>query len=296
MADSEIMERITAAAEKLNGIYQNPELMGKTRYGALPDRQEIVEIIGLVRKVLFPGYIGGEEAESVPPMFFTQRTVALIYEKLFRQICLALMHGKDGESEPDRAKEIALRVIEGLPRIQEQLFLDVEAGFQGDPAAGSKEELILSYPGVYAILVYRIAHILYEENVPLIPRIMSEFVHGETGIDINPGAQIGEYFFIDHGTGVVIGETTKIGDHVKIYQGVTLGALSTRKGQDLAGVKRHPTIEDNVVIYANATILGGDTEIGANSVIAGNTFVTESVPANSRVAALMPKLHMETRD
>ena len=183
-----------------------------------------------------------------------------------------------------------LQIFEQLPEVQEMLLKDVQAGFDGDPAAKSKEEIIFSYPGFLAIYVYRLAHILYLEEVPFIPRIMTEYAHDHTGIDINPGATIGEYFFIDHGTGVVIGETTTIGNNVKLYQGVTLGALSTRKGQQLSGVKRHPTIEDNVTIYSNSSVLGGETVIGENTIIGGNTFITESIPANSKVSAKSPEL------
>ena len=167
---------------------------------------------------------------------------------------------------------------------------DLQAGFDGDPAAKSKEEIIFSYPGFLAIYVYRLAHILYTSEVPFIPRIMTEYAHSSTGIDINPGATIGEYFFIDQGTGVVIGETTTIGNNVKLYQGVTLGALSTRMGQQLANVKRHPTIGDNVTIYSNSTVLGGETVIGENTIIGGNTFITESIPANTKVSAKSPEL------
>ena len=174
--------------------------------------------------------------------------------------------------------------LEKLPHIQDLLLKDVQAAFDGDPAALSKEDIIFSYPGFFAVSVYRIAHELYVMDVPMIPRIMSEYAHSGTGIDINPGAEIGEYFFMDHGTGIVIGETTKIGNHVKLYQGVTLGALSTRKGQALRGVKRHPTIEDNVTIYSNASVLGGETVVGEGSVIGGSAFVTESVPKNGRVS------------
>ena len=170
------------------------------------------------------------------------------------------------------------------------LLKDIQAGFDGDPAAKSKEEIIFSYPGLFAIYVYRVAHELYKMDVPFVPRIMTEYAHGKTGIDINAGAQIGEYFFIDHGTGIVIGETTNIGNNVKLYQGVTLGALSTRSGQLLANVKRHPTIEDNVTIYSGATILGGKTVIGADSVIGGNVFITESVPAGAKVTLKNPEL------
>ena len=172
---------------------------------------------------------------------------------------------------------------------------DVDAGYDGDPAAKDKESVIFSYPGLYAIFVYRVAHELYLRRVPLIPRIMTEYAHSRTGIDINPGATIGEYFFIDHGTGVVIGETTEIGDHVKLYQGVTLGALSTRKGQALRDVKRHPTIEDNVTIYANSTILGGETVIGHDSVIGGNAFITDSVDENTKASIEKPKVILKTK-
>jgi len=171
-----------------------------------------------------------------------------------------------------------------LPKIRESLATDVEAAFDGDPAASGKEEIIISYPGIYAISVYRLAHELYLFNIPMLPRIMTEYAHSLTGVDIHPGAQIGNYFFIDHGTGIVIGETTVIGEHVKIYQGVTLGALSTRGGQSLKGKKRHPTVEDNVTIYSGASIFGGDTVIGKNSVLGSNVFVTESVPEDSRLS------------
>ena len=182
-----------------------------------------------------------------------------------------------------RVDEVCLNFFERLPELQRTLLTDVQAAFDGDPAAQSKEEIIFSYPGFFAIFVYRIAHELYVQNVPLIPRIMTEYAHSGTGVDINAGATIGDYFFIDHATGVVIGETTIIGDHVKIYQGVTLGALSTRAGQKLAGVKRHPTIEDNVTIYSNASVLGGETVVGEGAIIAGSAFVTESIPAGARV-------------
>lgn len=171
-----------------------------------------------------------------------------------------------------------------IPLIREYIDTDVQAAFDGDPAAFNKDEIIFSYPGLYAIMVYRIAHQLHILHVPLIPRIMTEFAHGKTGIDIHPGAEIGKYFFIDHGTGIVIGETTEIGDNVKIYQGVTLGALSTRGGQSLKSKKRHPTIQDNVTIYSGASILGGETVIGKDVVIGGNVFITKSISAGAKVS------------
>ena len=171
-----------------------------------------------------------------------------------------------------------------IPRIREYIESDLQAAFDGDPAASSKEEIILAYPGLMASSINRIAHKLYLLGVPVLPRIMTEYAHSETGIDIHPGATIGKYFFIDHGTGVVIGETAVIGENVKIYQGVTIGALSTREGQKLSGIKRHPTIEDHVTIYAGASILGGETVIGKNAVIGGNAFITSSIPADTRVS------------
>ena len=202
------------------------------------------------------------------------------------QIARALAHRKAPKKPKgsiyEESEHLALDFIAKRTLFRETLLKDAKAGFDGDPAAHSIDEVILAYPGFLAILVYRLAHALYEENIPLLPRLMSEYAHSKTGIDIHPGATIGEYFFIDHGTGLVIGETVHIGAHVKLYQGVTLGALSTRKGQGLAGKKRHPTIEDNVTIYAGATILGGETVIGKNAVVGGNTFIMESVAPNSK--------------
>ena len=180
--------------------------------------------------------------------------------------------------------------------IREYIETDLLAAYDGDPAAGCFEEIILAYPGLMAITVYRLAHELYLLRVPVIPRLMTEYAHSETGIDIHPGATIDKYFFIDHGTGIVIGETSVIGKNVKIYQGVTIGALSTRGGQKLSGKKRHPTIKDNVTIYAGASILGGETEIGENTVIGGNTFITSSVPANTRVSMKNPEMEYRTHD
>jgi serine O-acetyltransferase len=264
----------------------------------LPRRSEIIEIIDEVRRILFPGFFGRENTAYVSLHDFAGSTLAMVYEKLFKQIRIALLYqerGKQIEGVEDKAEQLTLRFLDALPELQRMIYLDIEAELAGDPAASSKEEIIFSYPGIYAISVYRMAHVLYELKVPYIPRIMTEHAHGKTGIDINPGAKIGEHFFIDHGTGIVVGETTVIGNHVKIYQGVTLGALSPVKGQALSGVKRHPTIEDNVVIYSNTTILGGETVVGKNSVVAGNTFVTESIPEGTRVSAYVPELRIRKR-
>ena len=252
--------------------------------------------------MLFPGYFGPEMlSPSTSPTYFIGQALIDIEAVLREQLILALTYTSDerddlisdgsphclgcgSEAICQQVADICTAFFDELPAIQRVLLTDVQALYDGDPAAGSKEEVIFTYPGLYAIYVYRIANVLYRLGVPIIPRVMTEIAHSSTGIDIGAGATIGEYFFIDHGTGVVIGETTVIGQHVKLYQGVTLGALSTRGGQRLAGVKRHPTIEDNVTIYSNASVLGGETVIGEGSVIAGSTFVTFSVPPHSRVS------------
>ena len=186
-------------------------------------------------------------------------------------------------------------MVTKLPQIARQVQMDLEATFDGDPAAGSREEILFSYPGLFAILVYRVAHELYRLHIPILPRMMSEYAHSHTGIDIHPGAQIGDYFFIDHGTGIVVGETTVIGDRVKLYQGVTLGALSTRDGHHSLPGKRHPTVEDDVTIYSGASILGGDTVIGRGSVVGGNAFLTSSVQKDTRVVIHAPETVFKSR-
>lgn len=293
-----IKEKIADAAKRLSDNYTRQEIFDVQIGERLPSESEIINILGEIRKVVFPGFFGDENSAYVNLENFAGSALAIIYEKLYMQIRTSLLYrGKRtrGVELDHEVEQLTLTFIDRLPAIQELLMKDVEAELAGDPAAGSKEEIIFSYPGLFTIFVYRVAHELYQMKVPYIPRIMTEYAHGKTGIDINPGAEIGEYFFIDHGTGIVIGETTIIGNHVKIYQGVTLGALSTRKGQELSGVKRHPTIEDNVVIYANTTVLGGDTVIGKNSIVAGNSFITESIPENTKVSTLIPELKIRTR-
>ena len=293
--ENDVKAVVAEMAEALNKNYSDQKLFDLSLGERLPQKDEIIDFVDELRKVTFPGFFGRENMAYANKEYFAGHKLSLIYDKLFRQIKVALSYKNDAKSYQEiteEAQEKALGFIRCIPEVQALLCKDVEAEYNGDPAANSREEIIFSYPGLFAIFVYRYAHVLYQMKVPFIPRIMTEYAHGETGIDINPGANIGEYFFIDHGTGIVIGETTDIGNNVKIYQGVTLGALSTRKGQQLSGVKRHPTIEDNVVIYANTTILGGETIIGANSVVAGNTFVTKSIPANTKVASTMPELEI----
>ncbi|MBP5752387.1 MAG: serine acetyltransferase [Treponema sp.] len=249
-----------------------------------PNRQNVVEILRDIISLIFPGFRTAEDIDCETLRFVTGQKVNRIISMLTREIKKALIYvTQDAEVSNchcfSLAKKTAQALIEEIPEIRRKVGLDVQAAFQGDPAAKSTEEVIVSYPGLEAIVIYRIARFLCVSGVPVIPRIMSEYAHGKTGIDINPGANIGESFFIDHGTGVVIGESCSIGNNVKIYQGVTLGALSVKK--ELMNTKRHPTIEDNVTIYANATILGGETVIGEGSTIGGNTWVTKSVPPHT---------------
>ncbi|MDE6024518.1 MAG: serine O-acetyltransferase [Lachnospiraceae bacterium] len=292
----DIKNKIACVADELNANYMEQNIFGMEASGEIPKRSEIIEVLEEIRRVIFPGYFGTENTSFVSLSSFAGNTIAVIYEKLYKQILIALSYKRKDDRTEEEAQNITCLFLDRLPAIQKLLYKDVEAELEGDPAANSKEEIIFSYPGIFSIFVYRIAHELYLLKVPFIPRIMTEYAHGKTGIDINPGATIGEYFFIDHGTGIVIGETTVIGNNVKLYQGVTLGALSTREGQLLSGVKRHPTIEDNVVIYANTTVLGGETVIGQNSVVAGNSFVTESIPPNTKVSVHIPELKMKIRN
>lgn len=284
---------ILKAVEALTEHYKKEDLFYSKSGKKLPSRSAIIEVVKDLRSVIFPGYFEIDSSSGIFPEHYVGYRLNHLYDRLKEQIEIAILYHTTTETEADisaRAEQICADFFEKLPWIQEMLLKDIQAGFDGDPAAKSKEEIIFSYPGVFAIYVYRVAHELYKEKVPYIPRIMSEYAHNKTGIDINPGAVIGEYFFIDHGTGVVIGETTEIGNNVKLYQGVTLGALSTRQGQQLADVKRHPTIGDNVTIYSNSSVLGGQTIIGENTIIGGNTFITESIPANTKVNAKSPEL------
>jgi serine O-acetyltransferase len=252
----------------------------------LPSQQHIVNISLTLQMILFPGYYDTGAVEEAALPYVTGERVAWVYKHLSQEIhrCMCFECDQCGESVSDcaiRARDTAMELLCEVPNIRALLQLDVEAAVAGDPAANSENEVILAYPSLAAISVHRVAHFLYERNVPLLPRIMSEYIHHRTGIDIHPGAKIGRSFFIDHGTGVVIGETTVIGDRVKLYQGVTIGALSVTR--EMRGTKRHPTIEDDVTIYAGATILGGDTVIGRGSVIGGNVWLVKSIPPYCKV-------------
>lgn len=258
----------------------------------------IIDVLEKVRYVVFPGYFEYKNLNGDFVEYHMGELLNDIYYLLKKQIAKALSHTEDGHTvqekeAQERAEEIAVAFLKRIPALREMLATDVQAAYDGDPAAFNTEEVIFSYPGVFAITVNRIAHELHVMGVPLIPRIMTEYAHNLTGIDIHPGAVIGSYFFIDHGTGVVIGETTEIGSHVKIYQGVTLGALSTRGGQSLRHTKRHPTLEDNVTVYSGASILGGQTTIGEGAVIGSNAFITSSVPRGTRVSIKNPELQFK---
>jgi serine O-acetyltransferase len=265
----------------------------------LPSKKVIIEVLEDLFTVLFPGYLGKEGITKVNIKYFLGTTLASIYTRLTNEVEKSLKYicRKITKCPHDvclkRAQVVVKELLEEIPEIREVLSGDIEAAYNGDPAAVSTEEVILSYPCVLAITTYRIAHELYLRGIPLIPRIMSEHVHSLTGIDIHPGAKIGKSFFIDHGTGVVIGETAEIGDNVKLYQGVTLGALSfpkDEKGQVIKGRKRHPTVGNNVVIYSGATLLGPDAVVGDNVVIGGNVWVTSPVASGTKITIARPNL------
>ena len=254
----------------------------------LPARENIARIVQGLDELIFPGFRENNDLDHSNLRLITAEKVNHLTRELIREVEKSLaFSGRMGKLNCGHggchaaAELIVESFFEELPAIRYALSLDMQANFRGDPAAKSYEEVILSYPGFLAITIHRLAHYFWKAQVPLIPRMMSELVHGSTGIDIHPGAEIGESFFIDHGTGVVIGETTVIGKNVKLYQGVTLGALSVRKEEGER--KRHPTIEDDVTIYSNATILGGETVIGYGSIIGGNVWITESVPPHTMV-------------
>ncbi len=293
-------QRLPDLAEKIIASCDDEACYSHIDYEPLHSETAVIDIIHRFREILFPGYFGRQKLDPANIKYNMGQSVSLLFDLLSDEVTHSIRHdclrydqscSNCGES----GHQIVLDVFEAIPKLRQVLATDVRAFFEGDPAAKSYDEIIFAYPGVFAIMVYRVAHLLYLKDVPLLPRIMSEQAHSVTGIDIHPGAEIGEYFVIDHGTGVVIGETTEIGKNVRIYQGVTLGALSLppNAGEQFRGKKRHPTIEDDVIIYSGATILGGDTIIGKRSVIGGNVWVTQSVPPDTRVIMETPKLIYE---
>ena len=296
------MHRLEKSIELLMKSYREYGLLNHSKGANLPSRESIEDVLHNLDELMFPGFREQVELDHNNIGLITGERINRLARELIREveksIGFALRLGRENDEFPTdyggihggcrAAAELVVEdFFEELPNIRALLALDLEAAFQGDPAALSSDEVILSYPGFQAITVHRIAHFFWTRQVPLIPRMMSEIIHGRTGIDIHPGAEIEGSFFIDHGTGVVIGETAIIGKNVKIYQGVTLGALSVNKKE--AGKKRHPTIEDNVTIYANATILGGKTVIGKGCVIGGSSWITHSIPPGSTIYAQTPE-------
>lgn len=281
-------------AENLHGIisdilkdYRQERIIDKMDVFCRPDKKVVIDILGKLVRIVFPGYF----KDNYYRVYSVENNLTMVIEDvaylLNKQIAIALGCTGEEKSEEEKnalAQEITLAFFRTIPKIRSYIELDVHATFEGDPAASSEAEIIYSYPGLYAITVHRLAHALHMLSVPVIPRIMSEYAHSHTGVDIHPGATIGRSFFIDHATGIVIGETTEIGEHVKIYQGVTLGALSTKGGRMLKDKKRHPTIEDYVTIYSGASILGGNTVIGKGAIIGGNAFITKSVAPGTQIS------------
>ncbi|MCQ2465203.1 MAG: serine acetyltransferase [Oscillospiraceae bacterium] len=292
--------RVNQIVQTILADYEDNRTINKTDLVNQPDKDAIIDIIEKLLKILYPGYYD----DGVYRFYSIKNNLSAAIEDIIyhlnKQIRTVLRYNAEllsdtDNSHEDMAENITYEFMEKIPQIRSYLETDVQAAFDGDPAASSRDEVILSYPGLYAISVYRIAHELFLLGVPMIPRIMTEHAHSITGIDIHPGASIGRYFFIDHGTGIVIGETTVIGEHVKMYQGVTLGGLSTSGGQKLKGVKRHPTIRDNVTLYSGSSILGGETVIEENVVVGGNAFITASVASDTRVSMKAPELQFKNR-
>jgi len=290
MADSDDKVPDATIAEQLVESYAADAPLAIAPGHELPSPREIEFAVTDLRELIFPGFSGGARpASGVSLKAHVEARLAGVRVRLNEQVYRGLHHrcraiGADCGACQEAAERITDGLVNGLPELRALLMTDVRAAFEGDPAATGADEVVFSYPGIAAICVYRMAHKLYQLGAAIVPRMMTELAHSETGIDIHPAATIGEGFFIDHGTGVVIGATAVIGNRVRIYQGVTLGALSlpTGKARQLASAKRHPTIEDDVIIYANATILGGETVIGRGAVIGGNSWITESVPARAR--------------
>ena len=296
-----ISERILKITESILDDYKKGRDIDKLDVFSQPDNEAVIDIVQRLLNILFPGYYRERNYKSYNDNSRISILIEDVLYNLIKQIKIALRFREEYADAPyevitDASQEIAFEFVSRIPKIREYVDTDMEAFFQGDPAAYNKEEIVLCYPGLLASTVNRLAHELFLLKVPLIPRMMTEYAHSRTGIDIHPGATIGKYFFMDHGTGIVVGETSIIGEHVKIYQGVTIGALSTRGGQSLRGAKRHPTIEDYVTIYAGASILGGETVIGHGAVIGGNAFITSSVGPGTRVSVKNQELEYRGGD
>jgi serine O-acetyltransferase len=291
-----IANQIENVVDTILRDYQQDRSVDKMDLFRHPDKDVIIDMVTKLLQIIYPGYFRDKRLRIYTARHNLSMLIEDVMYNLNKQITLVLETSMAPDSAEAEAQRISLEFFSRIPAVRALAQTDLEAAYDGDPAATSHDEIIFCYPGLFAITVYRLAHELYGLNVPMIPRIMTEYAHSLTGIDIHPGASIGDHFFIDHGTGIVIGETTVIGKYVKIYQGVTLGGLSTRGGQSLRGVKRHPTIEDNVTIYAGASILGGDTVVGKNSVVGANAFITASIPPCSTVTNQEQSLRISHRN
>lgn len=290
-------EQLSVVTEKIIESCHDPACFTHIDYEPIPSVESVIEILDRLREILFPGFFNRSRLNPVNVSYNMGQSVSVVYDMLVEQIANSVRHDcyryeKECADCQELAQQTTITFLETVPYLRTILARDVKANFDGDPSARSHDEIIFSFPGIKAIMIYRIAHVFYELEVPILPRTMTEYAHATTGIDIHPGAHIGEAFVIDHGTGVVIGETTQIGKNVRIYQGVTLGAhsLPADAGKRMKGVKRHPTIEDNVIIYSGATILGGNTTIGEGCVVGGNVWLTESVPSHTKVILEAPRL------
>ena len=301
-----LKEELPKLTDRIVRTYSEVGSINHLGHCPLPNYDVIISIIEDFKEVIYPGYRRRERLHLGNVTYHVGDLIDTLHDKLSGQIARALRHesGADDVCTPEddfeaKGQAIAMHTLEQVPDLRKVLALDVQAAYDGDPAAKGLDEIIFSYPGVEAVTIHRLAHLLYEQDVPLIPRMMAEWAHRTTGIDLHPGAKLGHHFFIDHGTGVVVGETTDIGNHVKLYQGVTLGALSfptDGEGNLIRGQKRHPTLEDNVVIYANATVLGGMTVIGHDSVIGSSVWLTRSVGPNTTVLLEKPRLRLRADD
>ena len=291
-----IEKQIENVVDSILQDYSGGRDIDKIEFLSQPDKDVVIDIIEKLRRIVFPGYFKDKNYRIYNAKHNLSMLIEDVMFHLNRQTTLVFQNaGEQAEAAQAHAQNVCLEFFNQIPQVRAMVQTDLQAAYDGDPAATGMAEIIFSYPGLFAITVYRLAHVLYTLNVPMLPRIMTEHAHSITGIDIHPGATIGKYFFIDHGTGIVVGETTVIGENVKIYQGVTLGALSTRGGQNLRGKRRHPTIENNVTIYAGASVLGGDTVIGRDSVIGSNAFITKSIPPCTTVTIKNLELQMSSR-
>ena len=289
-------KEIEALVDTILDDYKGDRDIDKLEVSRQPDKDVVIDMIDKLRRIVFPGYF----KEKTYRMYNAKHNLSMLIEDVMAHLTeqVALVYqgcGEDEAAAKTHAQQVALDFFRQIPAVRAMVQTDLQAAYDGDPAATGMAEIVFAYPGLFAITVYRLAHVLYTLNVPMLPRIMTEHAHSITGIDIHPGATVGKFFFIDHGTGIVVGETTVIGDNVKIYQGVTLGALSTRGGQTLRGKRRHPTIEDNVTIYAGASVLGGETVIGRDSIIGANAFITKSIAPCTTISIKNQELQAKTR-